>query len=108
MDIQTSTIQISAEGGKPMALLVAAPGGDGKKPALLVIMEVFGVNGHIKDVTQRFAGEGYVAAAPDLYYRLLCQASKELIADRKCMTSSGCCQIILKELSPLLLRLLVQ
>lgn len=76
MDIQTSTIQISAEGGKPMDLFVAAPGGDGKKPALLVIMEVFGVNGHIKDVTQRFAGEGYVAAAPDLYYSFLARHLK--------------------------------
>jgi len=70
MEIQTSTAQVSAEQGKSMDLFVAAPKGDGKKPALLVIMEVFGVNAHIKDLTERFAGEGYVAAAPDLYYRL--------------------------------------
>lgn len=70
METKTSTIQVSAETGKPMDLYVAAPQGDGKKPALLVIMEVFGVNEHIKDVTGRFAREGYVAASPDLYYRL--------------------------------------
>ncbi|MBI3000480.1 MAG: dienelactone hydrolase family protein [Deltaproteobacteria bacterium] len=70
MEIQTSTVPVSAEQGKSMDLFVAAPKGDGKKPALLVIMEVFGVNAHIKDLTERFAREGYVAAAPDLYYRL--------------------------------------
>jgi carboxymethylenebutenolidase len=36
---------------------------------VLVIMEAFGLNDHIKDVTERIAAEGYVAIAPDLYYR---------------------------------------
>lgn len=70
MDIQTGTVPVSGDEGKKMDLFVAAPGGDGKKPALLVIMEVFGVNDHMKDVTQRFAREGYVGVSPDLYYRL--------------------------------------
>jgi carboxymethylenebutenolidase len=35
----------------------------------MVIMEAFGLNDHIKDVTERIASEGYVAIAPDLYYR---------------------------------------
>lgn len=70
MDVKTSTVQVNGEQGKQMDLFVAAPAGDGKKPALLVIMEVFGVNAHMKDVTQRFAKEGYVSVSPDLYYRL--------------------------------------
>jgi carboxymethylenebutenolidase len=32
-------------------------------------MEAFGLNDHIKDVTKRIAAEGYVAVAPDMYYR---------------------------------------
>src|SRR3990172_4435556 len=32
-------------------------------------MEAFGLNGHIKDVAQRLAAEGYVTLAPDLYWR---------------------------------------
>jgi carboxymethylenebutenolidase len=32
-------------------------------------MEAFGLNDHIKDVTRRIAAEGYVALAPDMYYR---------------------------------------
>jgi dienelactone hydrolase len=32
-------------------------------------MAAFGLNDHIKDVTERIAAEGYVTIAPDLYYR---------------------------------------
>ncbi|MBI2358590.1 MAG: dienelactone hydrolase family protein [Deltaproteobacteria bacterium] len=70
MDIQTSTVQVSGDEGKKMDLFIAAPRGDGKRPALITIMEVFGVNDHMKDVTARFAREGYVGVCPDLYYRL--------------------------------------
>ena len=38
-------------------------------PAVLVIQEAFGLNAHIKDVARRIAAEGYVALAPDLYWR---------------------------------------
>lgn len=70
MEIMTSTIQVNGEEGKSMDFFVAAPGGGDKSPFPLVIMEVFGVNAHIKDLAQRFAREGYVAATPDLTYRL--------------------------------------
>ena len=32
-------------------------------------MEAFGLNDHIKDVADRFAREGYIALAPDMYTR---------------------------------------
>ena len=32
-------------------------------------MEIFGVNAHIRDVTERVAREGYVALAPDFFHR---------------------------------------
>jgi carboxymethylenebutenolidase len=32
-------------------------------------MEIFGINSHIQDVTQRMAREGYVALAPDYFHR---------------------------------------
>ncbi|MBI4083258.1 MAG: dienelactone hydrolase family protein [Candidatus Lambdaproteobacteria bacterium] len=42
----------------------------GKTPApgVIVIQEVFGVNPHIQEVTQRFAEAGYAALAPDLFW----------------------------------------
>jgi carboxymethylenebutenolidase len=36
-------------------------------PAVVVIQEIWGVDGHIQDVADRVAGAGYVALAPDLY-----------------------------------------
>jgi carboxymethylenebutenolidase len=39
----------------------------GSGPGLIVIQEWWGLTSHIKDVTDRFAAEGFVALAPDLY-----------------------------------------
>jgi carboxymethylenebutenolidase len=68
MEISTSTVQLSTPDGK-METFVARPKDGGSYPAIVVLMEAFGLNGHIKDVSERVAREGYVAVAPDLYYR---------------------------------------
>jgi carboxymethylenebutenolidase len=36
-------------------------------PAIIVIMEIWGVDGHIQDLVRRFATSGYLAFAPELY-----------------------------------------
>ena len=43
------------------------PDDNKKHPALILIHEIFGVNEHIKNVARRFAREGYVVYAPDLF-----------------------------------------
>ena len=68
MEITTSTIQFNTPDGK-MEAYEARPKDAAARPAVIVLMEAFGVNGHIKDVTERIAREGYVAVAPDLYHR---------------------------------------
>ncbi len=68
MQISTTTIRLRRCDGE-MKCHQAQPRGQGKFPAVMVIMEVFGLNDHIKDVTERIAAEGYVTIAPDLYYR---------------------------------------
>ena len=52
-----------------MRAWVARP--DGRPPArgLLVFQEAFGVNPHIRDVTERFANTGFLAIAPELFHR---------------------------------------
>lgn len=48
----------------------AAPAAAKQPPILLVIEEIFGVHEHIKDVCRRFAKQGYLAVAPELYARV--------------------------------------
>jgi carboxymethylenebutenolidase len=71
MSIRTEKVQIPVSGAeKPMQGYVAAPEGPGPFPAVIVIEEIFGVNSHIRDVTERVAREGYVAIAPDIHHRV--------------------------------------
>jgi carboxymethylenebutenolidase len=45
--------------------------GDPSAPrAVIVIQEAFGVNDHIREVTERFAAAGYYAVAPELFHRV--------------------------------------
>lgn len=59
-------VEFASNGGTDTGYL-ATPA-SGKGPALLVIQEWWGLVDHIKDVADRFAAEGFVALAPDLYH----------------------------------------
>jgi carboxymethylenebutenolidase len=54
-----------------MDAYVARPAGDSRPPAVIVGMELFGVNDHIREVTERIARLGYLAIAPNFYHRTL-------------------------------------
>ena len=41
----------------------------GKGPAVIIIQEIFGVNSHIRAVAEQYAQDGYVALAPDIFWR---------------------------------------
>lgn len=73
MEIQTNQVQIK-NGDLQIAAYLAEPvsesGSESQRPAVIVIQEIFGVNSHIRDVTDRFARLGYVAIAPAIYQRL--------------------------------------
>ena len=42
---------------------------DGLLPVVIVVQEIFGIHEHIRDVCRRLALEGYLAIAPELYFR---------------------------------------
>ncbi len=44
-----------------------APDGPGPHASIVVYIEAFGVNDHFKNVTQRFADEGFATITPDIY-----------------------------------------
>ena len=46
-----------------------SPKAGGSYPGVVVIQEAFGVNDHMKKVTERIAAEGYVAICPDIFHR---------------------------------------
>lgn len=68
MEIKTEFVTTKVSDGTSMRLYVARPAGPAAR-ALLVMQEAFGVNAHIRDVTERFAREGFLAVAPELFHR---------------------------------------
>jgi len=60
------TVEFPSNGHTASGYLAKPPSGHG--PGVVVIQEWWGVNEHIRDLCDRFAGEGFVALAPDLYH----------------------------------------
>jgi carboxymethylenebutenolidase len=58
-------IEFPSNGSTDQGYLAVPPSGSG--PGVVVIQEWWGLVPHIKDVCDRFAAEGFVALAPDLY-----------------------------------------
>ncbi|TAF53454.1 MAG: dienelactone hydrolase family protein [Oscillatoriales cyanobacterium] len=67
-EIRTANVTVP-NGDLQIATYLAQPAAAGQFPAVIVIQEIFGVNSHIRDVTERIAKEGYVAIAPAIYQR---------------------------------------
>jgi carboxymethylenebutenolidase len=64
----TKRIEFKARAGGTEHGEIAEPGGGGKCPALVVIQEWWGVNDHVRSLVDRFAADGFLAFAPDLYH----------------------------------------
>jgi carboxymethylenebutenolidase len=58
-------IEFSTSAG-PTRGYLATPAGE-RGPAVIVLQEWWGIEGHIRSVCDRLAGEGFYALAPDLY-----------------------------------------
>jgi carboxymethylenebutenolidase len=63
----TTDLEVPLPSGRSMKVAVAVPDGPGPHPGVLVLHEAFGLNADIRRIASRFADEGYVALAPDLY-----------------------------------------
>ena len=69
MDISTQHVELKVGDGTSMRAYVARPKKSGANVGLIVGQEAFGVNAHIRDVTERFAREGYIVIASELFHR---------------------------------------
>jgi len=65
--ITTETVAIGA-GDAKFSCYLARPAGDKPAPGILLIHEWWGLNDWVKKQADRFAEQGYVALAPDLYH----------------------------------------
>lgn len=88
--------------GQKVPVYRAQPQGKTNLPVILVVSEIFGVHEHIADVARRFARQGYLALAPDLFvrqgnpaaYATIAEVQKEVISkvpDRQVMKDLDAC-----------------
>jgi len=85
--LTAGTVHITVN-GQEVPVYRAQPAGKKNLPVILVISEIFGVHEYIADVARRFAKQGYLALAPDLFvrqgdptkYASIAELQKELIA----------------------------
>jgi carboxymethylenebutenolidase len=67
--LRSEWVELTAGDGTTLRAWISRPDGQSPRRGLLVFQEAFGVNAHIRHVTQRFAAAGYVAIAPELFHR---------------------------------------
>jgi len=68
-DMPGKNLRIRASGGGEFDCYLAEPGGAGKVPAIVLAAAVHGVDKDVRDIADEFASCGYLAAAPDLFWR---------------------------------------
>ena len=68
MDLKTEYVTLPVDDGTSMRGYVAHPAAPPSR-GVIVCQEAFGVNPHIRDVTERFARQGFLSIAPELYHR---------------------------------------
>lgn len=67
--IQSGETSIPSKGDNLPAFYAKPKNATGTLPVVLVVQEIFGVHEHIRDICRRLALEGYLAVAPELYFR---------------------------------------
>ncbi len=73
--MKTENLSLDTANGRSNAY-VAIPDGGGNK-AVVVVHEWWGLNAHVKDIADRYAAEGFIGIAPDLYRGTLAANSDE-------------------------------
>ena len=69
MPVATRWDKVTAHDGGSFDAFVAVPE-SGRGPGMLVFQEIFGVNENIRELSQRLARSGFVALAPDMFWRI--------------------------------------
>lgn len=78
LELGNATVSV---GGDVLPVYFARPAKGDKLPIVLVVQEIFGVHEHIRDVCRRLAKQGYLAIAPELFFRQGDPTKLENVAD---------------------------
>jgi len=68
-NLAIATDRVTLYNGIEIDAYLAQPSEPGTYPGIVVFQEIFGVNAHIRDVTDRLARQGFIAIAPAIYQR---------------------------------------
>lgn len=66
--MKTETLEFKASKGDTNAYVALPDTADADGRAVILIQEYWGLNDNIKDVAGRYAAEGFICIAPDLYF----------------------------------------
>ncbi|MGI9024924.1 MAG: dienelactone hydrolase family protein, partial [Burkholderiaceae bacterium] len=72
-NVQTSWIDVTAADGQRFGAYLARPPrtpSGAPAPGIVVLQEIWGVNAHIRAVAEQYASDGFVALAPDMFWRM--------------------------------------
>ncbi len=75
--MKTETLKFNTANGEATAYVAAPANADVTTKAVVLIQEWWGLNDHIKDIANRYANEGFIAIAPDLYRGRLAKTPEE-------------------------------
>lgn len=64
-----STIKVPSASGSEFDCYLALPASPGKTPAIVLANAIVGVDEDLRQIADEFAAAGYIAAAPDLFWR---------------------------------------
>ncbi len=67
--MQKKDIKIRSVEGKDFDCYVVTPDGSDKAPAIVLASAIHGVDADLRAIADAFAAKGYIAAAPDLFWR---------------------------------------
>src|SRR5512143_856253 len=66
---ETTTLELARDGDRRYEAYLASPESAGRKPAILILSEMFGLNGPMQDFAKHYARRGHCAMVPDLFWR---------------------------------------
>jgi carboxymethylenebutenolidase len=67
--IETATLSLATEGGHGFDAYLARPSDGQRRPGIVMVHDMFGLNASIRDIAGEFAGRGHAVVVPNMFWR---------------------------------------